>query len=295
MRRTSLFVALLGLLWAAPAQAHFPYLSDGEYGAPETAFEIEDIDVSMVLYHIVGCDALQLWLSFEAEAGHPLIAQLAIPKLDRLADYRPSFAVIGPGLPQPEVDLPFEMPEEGLGAWVYDTSDIAEPEYFFEPFSQTESWILVKIEEEPLADAGRYYLVAWVPSRMTGKLWVTAGIEEDFSGINSQQEFQELINGVKAFHEVEGELDVEEEYCAPPADPEPAADVAPSGDESDAAGETVSAGTDTGPPSGDGGGGCSSAGEASPSAAGLALLSMLALGLVMTGRRGRRRSHGAAA
>lgn len=207
------------LAWTIPAQAHFPNLSDGSYDDAESAFQIEDPDVSMVLYHEVTCDALQLWLAFDGDEGFPLVAQLAVPVLERLTDYRPSLALVGPGLPAPQVELPFALPA-GAGAQVWDTTDI-EPEAFFEPFTGTNSWILASIRDLPLPATGRYWLVAWSPTRETGKLWVVIGIQEDFSGITDPQEFTAILNGVKDFHEKSGERDVEEQVCPEDAGPDP--------------------------------------------------------------------------
>jgi hypothetical protein len=305
----ALLAATALLLSAAPARAHFPHLSDGTYGDAASAFVVEDPAVSMVLYHPVTCDALQLWLTFEAEAGFPLIGQLAVPKLARLTDYRPTLALIGPGLPAPTVALPFELPE-GAGAQVWETTAV-EPEEFFEPFTGTTSWILVKIEEQPLPAAGRFWLVAWSSTRQTGKLWVTVGIEEDFSGITSAAEFTALLNGVKAFHELSGELDVTEGVCPEeePVGPAPdveepdrgdagaptpgdAGDSAPpdARNEPDAAGGPDPAGGAAGGDEGAGSGCAAGAGASAPAGSGGAGLLLLAALVALAARRTARRA-----
>lgn len=218
--RISLMLATLLFLPRA-ADAHMPYLSEGQYGSRESAFEVEDPDVSSVLYHPVNCDSLQLWMTFQAEAGYPLVAQLGVPELERLESYRPSLALVGPGLPVQDEELPFEVPE-GLGVEVWH-SEGSEPKYFFEEFTDTESWIVLDIQAYALPAAGRYDLVAFVPSRQTGKLWLTIGTLEDFTSITEPQEFFDLLAAVDAFHEVEGELPTEEQVCPLP-EPQPEAE-----------------------------------------------------------------------
>lgn len=190
-----------GLLLLTPglAAAHKPYFSDGGHGTAADAWEIEDIDTSIVLYDEVTCEAPVLWMRFEAEADAELYVQLGVPELDWLADYRPSIAVLAPGLP--EAALPFEIPE-GLGAVVIDTAAVSAPDSFYEPFSQTSSWVLAE-ETLTLAEAGAGYVVAWDPEALTGKLWVAVGTEEVFTS-EDWQNVGEWMDGVHAFHETEG-------------------------------------------------------------------------------------------
>jgi uncharacterized protein (TIGR03382 family) len=209
-------LAFIGVLAVShAAAAHTPSLSSGQYGSLETAFPVEDVDISMVLYHTVTCEAPQLWMTFDAVPGHPLVAQLGVPVLDRLSDMRPSLALIGPGLPVPGAEpLPFEIPA-GLGVEVWNSEGL-EPTYFLEEFTDTESWIHVDLQDHELTTGGRYWLVAWIPAGTTGKLWLTVGTLEDFTSITDAARLFELLDAVDAFHEVEGEADVQEEICPPP-------------------------------------------------------------------------------
>ncbi|MCO4770782.1 MAG: hypothetical protein KDA24_12190, partial [Deltaproteobacteria bacterium] len=128
-----------------------------------------------------------------------LYVQLGVPVIDRLGDYRPSVAVLAPGLPAPEEELPFALPD-GFGAMVMHTDEVGEPGAFYEPFSQTDSWILV--EETLSVPAGVGYVVAWHPGRETGKLWVATGTVEDF-GPEDFGEFGSWMTLTKTFHEVD--------------------------------------------------------------------------------------------
>jgi hypothetical protein len=128
------------------------------------------------VYHEVTETEPQLWVTFDLEAGQEIYVQFGVPVLDRLIDFRPAFAVLGPGLP--DIDLPFEIPA-GLGGVIFTTDGIDEPEFFHEEFTGTDSWIFGELEDVA-PQAGTYYIVAYVPSGETGKFWVAPGRREVF-------------------------------------------------------------------------------------------------------------------
>jgi len=181
------------------AVAHQPTLSDGSAVDAESAIVFSDIGLSRVVYHEVTNEAPQLWIKFDIPAPQSVYFSLGLPLIDRLADFRPAFAVLGPGLP--EVDFPFETPG-GLGGLIFETDDGREPEVFHEPFSGTSSWIL-REEYVDLPEAGTYFVVAYVPSGETGKLWLAPGDREEF-GLAEIFEANDLLDEVRSFHELSG-------------------------------------------------------------------------------------------
>ena len=190
-------VIALGLV--SSAFAHKPSFS-GDYGTPDDAWQVPDPNISIVLYQEITCDLPQLWMTLDGEAGFPLYIQLGVPVIERLEDYRPSVALVGPGLPAPEQELPFDLPD-GTGIIVFDSSDVDEPGDFYEPFTQTASWVLVE-ETVELPETGQAWLVAWDPGYQTGKLWVATGTVEDFSDVETS-EFIEWSALVNDFHETD--------------------------------------------------------------------------------------------
>lgn len=200
---------MLGLLslFVLDAQAHKPSYGN-EFTSAAEAFEVEDPDISIVLYSEMTCDLNQVWMHLDTEEREEIWVQLGIPQLDRLDTYRPSLALVAPGLPDAEV--PFEVPE-GMGVTVFDTSDVEEPEFFFEEFTSTASWVLYSgwIPVPQYSDA---YLVAWDPAQHTGKLWVAVGVVEDFSD-STVSDFVYWMEETQAFHEVDGEIKDQEESC----------------------------------------------------------------------------------
>ncbi len=181
---------------AQVASAHLPILDDGTAVDAEHALVISDIDLSQVVYHEVKEPVQPLWIAFDAVAGQELYFNPGVPAIERLKDYRPAFALVGPGLPG--ATLPFDIPA-GSGAEVYPTSDIADPEFFHEPFSGTDSWIFFK-RTVTLPQSGRYYLVGYVPSGQTGKFWIAIGKREEFGPGDIAKLTQDLPR-VREFHE----------------------------------------------------------------------------------------------
>ena len=179
--------------------AHQPTMSDGTAIGPDSAIELDDIQLSRVFYHEITADAPSLWLTFDVAEPPAPFASVGLPLLDRLENFRPAFAVLGPGLPA--VELPLDVPE-GLGGVWFETVEVREPEVFYEPFSRTSSWIL-REEYVDLPEAGRYFIVAFVPSGETGKLWLAPGDREEFT-LGDILALTGGLGEVRGFHEATG-------------------------------------------------------------------------------------------
>lgn len=171
-------------------------MSDGSAINAASAISLGDVNVSRVVYHEVTADSPQLWLTFIGVADQNLYVQLGLPAIERLASYRPSVAILGPGLPA--VDLPFDVPA-GLGGVLLSSGDVANPTVFDEPFSGTRSWILLE-QDITLPQAGTSYVVAFDPTGQPGKLWVATGREEQFS-LDEIGQLSGVLQQVRAFHE----------------------------------------------------------------------------------------------
>lgn len=246
----------LSALTITDASAHKPSYANN-HTAPELAFEVIDPEISIALYAEMTCTAETLWLHMDTTGISEVWLELGVPQLERLEDYKPSLAIVADGLPEAGLDdLPFDVPD-GMGATVIDTSDVDEPIDFFEPFTQTDSWILYR-EWVEVPENTDVYLVAFNPEEITGKLWVAVGLTEDFSDVDAS-DFAEWMEKTQAFHEVDDDEDHAELDCSLLADDEitvPAAPASPA--------KT----------------GCSTSGGPSPSVPAIALT----IGLLFSGR-----------
>jgi hypothetical protein len=202
---------IIGSLFANEATAHKPAYANN-YISMDTAFEVEDPEISIALYAEMTCAAETLWLHMRTDDVSEVWVELGLPKLDRLEDYRPSLAVLAEGLPEDDNEgLPFDVPE-GMGSLVIDTSGVEAPTDFYEPFTQTESWILYQ-EWLSLPENTDVYLVAYNPDGYTGKLWVAVGLTEDFSDVEAS-DFAEWLDKTQAFHEVNDTEEYVEVDCS---------------------------------------------------------------------------------
>lgn len=196
LRAMLLFGCLL-IAISLSALAHKPVSIGGIYATIDQALPMKDIDVSQVVYSPLSEGQSQLWLTFDATAGTTLDVSLGIPVLDRLTDYRPQLAVLGPGLPP--VDLPIDIPPE-TGGLVFESSTAGAARFFHEPVTGTESWIMIE-EAVLLPETGTYYVVAWPSGNQIDKLWVAIGKREQF-GFGDLLSFPAIIRDARAFHEV---------------------------------------------------------------------------------------------
>ena len=185
------------MIWSlvlSSAFAHKPSFG-GSYTSSDSAYEIVDPDISIVVYQEVTCENPELWMTFDVEPGYELYVQLGVPVIDRLFEYYPSVAVVAAGFPE-NADVPFDLPD-GMGAIVFE----AKPEStdFYEPFTQTSSWIW-REEWVVIPEGGEGYVVGWHPNNLTGKIWLATGEVEDFSDVDPA-DFAYWNEAVNNFHE----------------------------------------------------------------------------------------------
>lgn len=193
---TSLFALVLLPLASSTAEAHKPSYAN-DHSSADLAFQVDDPEISIVLYAEMTCTKQELWLQLDSTGFEEVWLELGVPQLDRLSDYRPSLAIVAEGLPA--ADVPFAIPE-GMGAQVIHTDDVVDPIPFNEPFTQTDSWILFR-DWYAVPEGTDVYLVAYNPAEYTGKLWVAVGLVEDFSDVD-MSEFGDWLQKTQAFHEI---------------------------------------------------------------------------------------------
>jgi hypothetical protein len=182
MKLPMLVLSLGASLCGSAAFAHQPDFAQPGQSAYDTAYVLPDTRVSRVVYTDSACPAAPQVVTFDGQDGEQLFFQLGLPALDPLTTYRPTIALVGPGLPD-STEVPIGLPN-GSGALVFSSASGQKTD-FFEPFSKTTSWILVE-RRETLPATGRYYLVIWEPSSHAGRYWVATGEEEkvDFTKID---------------------------------------------------------------------------------------------------------------
>jgi hypothetical protein len=158
-----------------------------------------------VYYGALNTERPQVWFRFVAEENQEIYFSVGVPVIDRLQDYRPDVALIGPGLEGPAFegqnppDVPFEVPED-LGIEIFTSA--GSPRFFHEHFTGTESWIHIEITRT-LRRAGTYYLAAYTPGepKPGDKLWLTMGTKERFK-LRDLFTFRRWKREIREFHEL---------------------------------------------------------------------------------------------
>jgi len=189
-------VALLGL-GAMDVTAHKAAAIGGIYDDPAVAVELSDPDVSQVVYGELPVGRASLWVAVDVTEPMDLHLTLGVPLLEGLRTFRPQLAVLGPDLPELDIAVPIPA---GLGGLLVITSRIDDAPTFHEPVTDTKSWLLGEATVR-LPSPGRYYLVAWSASAVSGKAWIAVGTREDF-GWADLVGLPQTIRAVRAFHEV---------------------------------------------------------------------------------------------
>ncbi len=106
-----------------------------------------------------------------------LFAQALVPVCQGYEDVLPWFAIAGPGLPPPEVDLPFDLPP-GYGAYVVENEEPWTPrEVFYEPFG--DKWYFDgPVFDQDADELGTWYLYYWNPQGKAGDYVAVIGSAE---------------------------------------------------------------------------------------------------------------------
>ncbi len=141
---------------------------------------------------------------FKAEQGDKIYASILVPKIDRLKDFNPDLALIGPqlnsdysGLSRTEIDNKLNFTaNEGIIIKRYLKQN---SELFFEPFTQTSYW--EKQELTITAPATEtYYLIVFSNKEKIGKYVLGIGQEEQW-GIKDIIKFPKIWWEVRHFAE----------------------------------------------------------------------------------------------
>ncbi len=161
----------------APVQAHQPSGFDAQ-----RSVVLEDPLVSYALYGEIkdGGDVFEIRMSPKTPVALPV--EVLVPRRDELAEHRPIFAIVGPGLPAPtdaqRALLPRALPD-GMGV-VVASEGPAYRESIFESFTRRVFW--TNGVTAYVIPAGDVRIWIWAPRKTSGKFVIGIGVEE--SGID---------------------------------------------------------------------------------------------------------------
>jgi hypothetical protein len=157
----ALLLMIVFLLVVNFSVAAHKYLGTESLRTRDDPVMVPDHQVSWAAYEELEKEGQVDYYRFEAKKGEEIYASLIIPQIERLSDFEPELALIGPGLP------------EGTD------SEVDENEVFFEPFTQTSYWERQVIRRKAPED-GTYFVSVWDAEKGTGKYTLAIGEREDF-------------------------------------------------------------------------------------------------------------------
>jgi hypothetical protein len=161
------------------ASAHVPYLEEGDFSS-NTPFEVINIKQSKAMYaHLDNADDVDHYV-MQVDQPTYIYMHTSIPYCAEYRDFTVSYALVGPGLPEPDAEIPVSL-APGHGAIVVRDSFATETERVvsFEPFSARTYWegpdYAITVEEP-----GEYQLIVWHEEGASGDYIAVIGREEIF-------------------------------------------------------------------------------------------------------------------
>lgn len=169
------------------AEAHIPLDTTGSSTKSEP-IKVNNHKISWAAYKSLNEGGQVDYYRFEAKKGEEIYAGMVIPLIDRLENFSPEFALIGPGLESDYSDFKKDKinnllkikPDEGIIVVKYEKE---EKDVFFEPFTQTSYWR----KQEFYINApktGIYHLAVFSVNNQTGKYTFTIGKQEKWGATN---------------------------------------------------------------------------------------------------------------
>lgn len=170
---------IVSLLTGSQALAHVPYFEARDL-TEKVPFVVRDITQSKAIYaYLESAEDQDSYLLLVTEAVR-IYAKTIIPYCSQYADFRPSFALIGPDLPTATEDLPVEIPE-GYGAIIrHDPPRGASRPSMYEYFSD-QFYFEAPVLDINVTEPGDYRLIWWDPAGQVGDYVAIIGRRENFS------------------------------------------------------------------------------------------------------------------
>ena len=206
MKKVYIFLILL-IGFILSSFAHKPIFDDAFHGDFNHALVIKDAQVSQITYHEFSNEEPVFWVKFLGIKDEEIQIVLNVPYSERLADMDVYMALFRKGsddlntASKKSVDLivPFDTPEDHEGVVFY--SGFYDREFFHEPFSNTNSWFVLRQRFTPV-ETGVYYAAIWPEEDFSagGKVGFSIGTLERFSPLDIIM-LGEWIEGIRRFHE----------------------------------------------------------------------------------------------
>lgn len=206
MKPIGRYFLLLPLLLSATLWGHKVVESNIVHDSFEKALFLDQPDVSQIAYHIFSEQSAQFWMCFETIPGEPIDLVLSVPVLSELKDFKPVAWLLSPSFPTdlsptPGVSLSSLFPDLpshwGIQSFVTRGNPV---EFFHEPFSNTDSWFLLRLSFTPVQQEIVYVVVTPEPGKpVEGRVGLAIGKKEKF-GLRDILALGRWIKIIREFH-----------------------------------------------------------------------------------------------
>jgi len=191
-RNKNIMVALFCSIVLASSfvSAHVPYIERSDYSENNPMLVWKMIEKSKAFYSWLETDGENPCTDvdvFEFKIKNDpknVYIELIVPVIDEYyQDFVPWFALVGPNLPLPDEELPFDLPE-GYGAIIKENVEPGtQRETFYEPFGG-KSYYYGPILDMDISETGTYYIYCWDPHSQGGDYVLVIGKGEFFGPID---------------------------------------------------------------------------------------------------------------
>ena len=179
--------------------AHVPYIEYKDYAEDNPLLIWKMIEYSKAFYGwlendgVNPCEDIDAFTFKIRNKPKNVYVELIVPVVDDYyEEFVPWFALVGPGLPEPNQTLPFDIPP-GYGVIVKENVEPGdERETFYEPFGG-KSYYYGPIFDETVSEQGTYYVYCWDPYEQGGDYVLVLGKGEFFGPIDI---IRSLINTI---------------------------------------------------------------------------------------------------
>ena len=188
MKNRIFLIFFMFFFFILPSQvfAHVPYLEINDF-SEESPFQVrKSIEQSIAVYSWLENENnnpstdLDVYSFTVNEPPVRVYIEVIVPVCNEFyKNFVPWFALIGPDLPNPAQDLPFDIPE-GYGAIVKENVMPGEErDTFYEPFGG-KSYYSGPIFDQMINKSGTYYVYYWDPYQTGGDYVAVLGRKEQF-------------------------------------------------------------------------------------------------------------------
>jgi hypothetical protein len=170
--------------------AHVPYIETYDYSEDNPLFVWKMIEKSKAFYAwlendgVNPCDDIDVYKFQINNNPKNVYVELIVPVFeDYYKDFVPWFALVGPNLPEPDQNLPFDIPEN-YGVIVNENVlPGSDRDTFYEPFGG-KSYYYGPILDIDISEKGTYYIYCWDPYNKGGDYVLVIGKGEFFGPID---------------------------------------------------------------------------------------------------------------